>query len=126
MTNRHRLLVVDDDPLNTLTLSEIFSLKGYQVDTANSGPDALEKVRNQDYSCVLSDIKMDKMNGVELLIAVRAIKPSLPFILMTAYSDDDLILQGIREGALITLIKPLDIERLLGHVARILKIDALN
>ncbi len=121
MANKPRLLIVDDDPLNTKTLSEIFSLKGYEVDVAHSGFNALEKARNISYSCVLSDIKMERMNGVELLCALKSIQPGVPFILMTAYSDDDLIIQGIRNGALVALIKPLDIDRLLGHISHILR-----
>lgn len=125
MPGKHRLLVVDDDPLNARTLADIFTIKGFEVDTADSGPNALEMIHNQSYSCVLSDIKMESMNGVELLVAIKAIQPGLPFILMTAYSDDELILQGIKEGALTTLIKPLDIDRLLGHIAHILHMDVI-
>lgn len=121
MFPKHRLLIVDDDPLNTLTLSEIFKINGYEVDTVNSGQDALNKAKNVLYSCILSDIKMEKMNGVELLRAIKALYPGIPFILMTAYTGDDLIVEGIMEGALITLIKPLDINRLLGHISKILK-----
>ncbi|RJQ44032.1 MAG: response regulator [Anaerolineaceae bacterium] len=126
MANKPRLLIVDDDPLNTQTLSEIFSLKGHDVDVAHSGLDALEEARNKQYNCVLSDIKMERMNGVELLCALKSIQPGTPFILMTAYSDDDLIIQGIRNGALIALIKPLDIDRLLGHIAHILQSSRLS
>ncbi len=121
MALKHRLLIVDDDPLNTSTLSDIFLLNGYEVDVANSGFAALEEARNKIYSCVLSDIKMERMNGVELLCALKSIQPGVPFILMTAYSDDDLILQGIRNGALVTLIKPLDINRLLGHISHVVR-----
>ena len=63
---------------------------------------------------------MPGMNGVDLLRKIKAIQPAIPFILMTAYSDNDLILQGIQAGALVTLAKPLDIERLLLHIANML------
>jgi two-component system response regulator HydG len=119
MAIKPRLLIVDDDLLNGKTLTDIFSINGYEVDVAISGSDALEKARNNDYGCVLSDIKMEGMNGVELLCAMKSLKPAIPFILMTAYSDDALIIQGIRNGAMIALIKPLEIDRLLGHISRI-------
>ena len=121
MMNKPRLLIVDDDPLNGKTLADIFTSKGYQVDVAQSGFGALEFARSNIYCCVLSDIKMERMNGIDLLCALKSIQPDAPFILMTAYSDDDLIIQGIRNGALVTLIKPLDIDSLLGHIGRLVK-----
>ncbi len=121
MLKKPCLLIVDDDVLNTRTLSDIFSINGYDVDTANSGLEALEHARQHTYDCVLSDIKMDQMNGIDTLLALKSIQPGVPFILMTAYSNDDLILKGIRNGALIALTKPLDIEQLLDHISRIVK-----
>ena len=119
MSNNNPLLIVDDDPLNTQTLAEIFTTAGYEVEVALSGEEALKIIDKIHFSCVLSDIKMEKMNGVELLRAVKLIQPAIPFILMTAYAIDDLLIEGIREGALVTLIKPLDIDLLLGHISRI-------
>jgi two-component system response regulator HydG len=121
MTNKHNLLIVDDDPLNTDTLVEIFTSNGYEADAAYSGAEALRMAQEKRYSCLLSDIRMPKMNGVELLRAVKAIQPAIPIILMTAYSDIDLTIAGVKEGALVILIKPLDIERLLGHMSVMLK-----
>ena len=120
MAHKHRLLVVDDDPLNTQTLGEIFTLKGYETHTASSGYEALGMLKKTVFCCVLSDIKMEGMNGVQLLRAARAIQPEMIFILMTAYTDDELMMEGIREGALVTLAKPMDINRLLAHLAQIL------
>ena len=120
MAGKHRLLVVDDDALNARTLGEIFVLRGYDAQEAHSGREALKLVKQTRYSAVLSDIKMEGMNGVELLRAVKAIQHDIVFILMTAYTDDELILQGIREGALVTMVKPLDIERLLAQIGHIL------
>ena len=117
--NNKNLLIVDDDPLNCSTLADIFLFNGYHVDTAHSGASALKLIKKNGYSCVLSDIRMPRMNGVELLRRVKATHPKLVFILMTAYSDEALMLQGIREGALVTLAKPLDIERLLLHIQQI-------
>lgn len=122
MGRKARLLIVDDDILSAQTLSDIFSINGYDVDTANSGLEALEEAQINTYDCVLSDIKMERMNGIEILLAIKSIQPHVPFILMTAYSNDDLILKGIRNGALIALTKPLDIERLLDHISRIVNL----
>lgn len=121
MARNNRLLIVDDDPLNTRTLCEIFTANGYEAQAALSGEEALKMLKADHFCCVLSDIRMPRMNGVELLRAVNGLKRHTIFILMTAYSDQDLILQGIREGALVTLNKPLDIDRLLAYLDGFLK-----
>jgi len=120
MIDKRSLLIVDDDPLNCSTLADIFSMRGYMVDTAQSDAATLRLFNKKVYCCVLSDMRMPGMNRVELLNKVKAIQPAIPFILMTAYSDNDLILQGIQAGTLVTLAKPLDIDRLLLHIANML------
>lgn len=120
MAEKFQLLIVDDDALNARTLAEIFRLKGFLVDEARSGEQALVMSEEVKYDCVLSDIRMEGMNGVELLRAMKARNPRVLFILMTAYTNDDLIMEGIRDGALITLVKPLDIDRLINHVHNVL------
>ena len=65
------------------------------------------------FDCVLSDIKMPEVNGVELYRAIKAMNPDLPVVLMTAYSSDSLVREGLEEGAVAALTKPLDIGMLL-------------
>lgn len=119
MTHK-RLLVVDDDALNARTLSDIFTLNGYETRNAFSGQEALELIKKMQFNVVLSDVRMDGMNGVELLRASKAIQKDIVFILMTAYTDMDLLMEGMKEGALVTLKKPLDIDMLLAQIAQIL------
>ncbi len=113
MSERLRILVVDDDRRMAKTLVNIFQVKGYEVEAAHSGPEALEKVAGGRFDCVLTDIKMPEMNGVELYRALKARQPDLPVVLMTAYSTDRLVNEGLEEGAVAVLTKPLDINALL-------------
>lgn len=113
MSEKLHVLVVDDDRMMAKTLADIFEVKGYQAEVAYSGPEALEKVAQRDFDCVLSDIKMPEVNGVELYRAIKARRPDLPVVLMTAYSTDRLVKEGLEEGAIATLTKPLDIGLLL-------------
>lgn len=108
-----RIFVVDDDQSMAKTLADIFRIKGHQTEVAHSGPEALEKIEQQSFDCVLSDIKMPGINGVELFRAIRALQPDLPIVLMTAYTEDCLVQQGLAEGALAALTKPLNIDTLL-------------
>ncbi|GAB4500941.1 MAG: response regulator [Anaerolineales bacterium] len=113
MNQAMKILVVDDDRRMTRTLADILNLAGYEVVEAWSGVQALEKVRQQQFDCVLTDIKMAEMNGVELHRQLRLLQPGLPVLLMTAYAAEELIHQGLAEGAVGVLEKPLAIYQLL-------------
>ena len=113
MSEPLRLLVVDDDRRMAKTLVDILRVKGYQAEAAHSGREALEKVSAGDLDCVLSDIRMPDVNGVELCQAIRRVRPDLPVVLMTAYASDGLVEEGLEEGAIAALTKPLNIGLLL-------------
>jgi two-component system response regulator HydG len=112
-----RILIVDDDPGMARTLASIFRIKGYQAAVAHNGLDALRQVTGACFDCVLSDIRMPEMNGVELCRAMQGSQPGVPVLLMTAYSQDTLVSQGLDEGAVAVLSKPLDIDGLLTFVS---------
>ena len=107
------ILVVDDDRRMAKTLVNIFQIKGYEAEAAHSGPEALGKVAEGRFDCVLTDIKMPEVSGVELYRAIKTRQPDLTVVLMTAYSTDKLVKEGLEEGAVAALTKPLDINLLL-------------
>lgn len=117
MAEHLRILVVDDDRLMAKTLVDILHIKGYQAEAAYSGPEALTKLKARAFNCMLTDVRMPDMNGVELYQAVKEIWPELPVVLMTAYAADELIEKGLIEGAIAALTKPLDINSLLSFFA---------
>jgi CheY-like chemotaxis protein len=108
-----RILVVDDDQRMTHTLSDILGLMGYQVTQAHSAAMALDLVRSQLWDCVLSDVRMPGMDGVQLNAQIHHLQPGLPVLLMTAYASEELIRSGLEEGVVGVLNKPLDINHLL-------------
>ncbi len=99
------------------TLQDIFIIKGYETEVAHSGPEALEKVGRSLFNCVLSDIKMPDVNGVELYKAIKTHQPNLPVVLMTAYAADKLVKEGLEEGVIAVLTKPLNLNLLLGFLS---------
>ena len=121
MKEKLRILVVDDDRRMVKTLLDIFKVKGYDAEAAHSGPEALDKLNEGRFDCVLTDIKMPQMNGVELYRTIKAKQPDLPVMLMTAYSTDKLVKEGLEEGAIATLTKPLDINLLLSFFSTLRK-----
>jgi DNA-binding NtrC family response regulator len=114
MDQKLRILVVDDDQRMTHTLSDILTMTGHLPVEANSGAQALELARTQVFDCVLTDVRMPGMNGVELHRQLHQSQPGLPVILMTAYASDDIISKGLDEGVVGVFDKPLDISNLLG------------
>jgi len=113
MNNKLRILIVDDDRRLARTLVDILRCKGYEALAAHSGAEALDNVRKDYFDCVLTDIEMPQMNGVELHEAIKELQPGLPVVLLTAYSSDKPVKKGMAAGAVATLTKPLNINSLL-------------
>jgi DNA-binding NtrC family response regulator len=107
-----RILVVDDEPLMLQTVQDIFRVKGYQSEVAPGGAEAMRKISQTRFDFVLCDIKMPDLNGVELYRAIKAIQPNLPVVLMTAFANDALVQEGLAEGVISVLNKPLDMNLL--------------
>ena len=121
MNEKFRILIVDDDHAMANTLRDIFKAKAYEAQATYSGPEALDKVKKDHFDCVLTDIKMPEVNGVELYRAIKALRPDLPVVLMTSYSADVLVKEGLEEGAIATLTKPLDINLLFSFFSSLRK-----
>jgi len=113
------VLIVDDDWPMAKTLVDVLKLKGFKAEAACSGPGALEMVGSDQFDCVLTDVKMPVVNGVELLRAIKAGRPHLPVLLMTAYAPGDLVNEGLREGAIASFVKPLDIDLLVWFLSEL-------
>lgn len=114
------ILVVDDDISHCTILQALLRGWGYQVALANNGLQALALVREQVFDLVLCDIRMAQMDGIETLKEVKAYNPSIPVLIMTAYSSVDTAVEALKSGALDYLIKPLDFDRLQQTLAQAL------
>ena len=105
-----RVLIVDDDPGHLTTLRTITRSWGYAVQTADDGKAAVERVRSESFDLVLMDVRMARMSGIVALTEIRTYNPSIPVIIMTAYSSVESAVEAIKAGAYDYLIKPLDFE----------------
>lgn len=108
-----RALVVDDDPFMAKTLAEILALKGWEVTTAFDGRAAVKAALDNGFDVVLMDIKMPGLDGVAALKAMKAAKPNLNVVLMTAFAAPEVVSEAEREGVLRVMSKPLNIPSLL-------------
>jgi DNA-binding NtrC family response regulator len=113
-----RILVVDDEGSLLLTLAANLELEGFDVTCAEGGESALAWVAREHFDLVLSDVRMPGMNGVELFRRIRATKPGLPVLLMTAFAVETLIEDAIAEGVFAVLPKPFEIEHLIAAALR--------
>jgi DNA-binding NtrC family response regulator len=118
-----RVLIVDDDRSMVRTLSDIVRLEGWNPDTAHSGEEAVEAVRKHDYRAVVMDVRMAGINGVDAFKAMKALRPGIRVILMTAYSAAHIIAEAEREGALRVLSKPVVLSGLLEMLEQTAKGD---
>ena len=112
MSEKLNILVVDDDKMIAKTLKDILIFKGFQVETAASAGEALNILKEKSFDCMISDVKMPDMNGVELYRNIRKKGIEIPVVFMTAYSSSQLVNEGLEEGALSVIPKPLNIENL--------------
>lgn len=108
-----KVLIIDDEEPIRATLSEILEYEGYEVDTAVDGRDGLEKVMNGTYDVVLCDIKMPKMDGMEVLSAAIEAKPETMFIMISGHGTIDTAVEATRKGAFDFIQKPPDLNRVL-------------
>ena len=103
------------------TLVDILQVNGFQAVAAFSAKGAMKQVSRRAFGCVLSDIKMPGMDGVELFRKIKTKHPDLPVVLMTAFASDDLIQEGLDAGAIAVLMKPIDIKLFLAFVSSLRK-----
>jgi DNA-binding NtrC family response regulator len=111
-----RVLIVDDEEDLVSTMAERLELRGFEVETATSGTDALAHVGKSDFSVLLVDVKMPGVGGLELMAEIKRDHPDLPVILFTGHTSVADAERGIQEGAFGYLMKPIDIDRLIEKI----------
>ena len=104
---------MDDNASLYKTMSFILGRKGYVVDTAKNGLEAIEKVHEKPFDMIFMDIKMPLMDGVETHRKITKIRPEAMVMMMTAYAVEDLVQQALEEGAYGIFYKPLEIEKVI-------------
>ncbi|MDO7171484.1 sigma-54-dependent transcriptional regulator [Mariniflexile sp. AS56] len=113
-----KILIIEDEAAIRRVLVKILSEENdtYQVEEAEDGLVGLEKIKNDDYDLILCDIKMPKVDGVEVLEATKKIKPEIPMVMISGHGDLDTAVNTMRMGAFDYISKPPDLNRLLNTV----------
>jgi len=108
-----KILIIDDERAIRSTLREILEYEDYLVEDVDNGIDGLELIRKNDYDLVLCDIKMNRMDGMEVLTEGLNIKPDLPFIMISGHGTVETAIEASKKGAFDFISKPPDLNRLL-------------
>lgn len=108
-----RVLIIDDEKSIRNTLKEILEYESYTIDEASDGASALEKLNEESYDVVLCDIKMPKMDGLEVLTKAQEITPDTPFVMISGHGTVETAVEATKKGAFDFIQKPPDLNRLL-------------
>ncbi len=107
------ILVVDDQFADRETLKGVLEDKGYRVATASDGAEAIEMVKSRHYDIIFLDVRLPGIDGVETFEQVKMIDPEVTVIMMTGYSEEDLVKRAVSRGAYTCIYKPFDMERVI-------------
>lgn len=116
-----KILVVDDDIVSLEMMKRIFSIKKYKVDTANSGEEAVNKIKEKAYDIVITDLIMPGIDGFQVIKEVKRILPGAEVIVLTGYADTESAMKSVNLGAYDYIVKPFDIGKLTLIVQRCLE-----
>ncbi len=107
------ILVIDDEKAIRKALIEILTFEGFVVDEAVDGVEGVKKIKENNYDCILCDIKMPKMDGMEVLQVAREERPDTPFIVISGHGNIETAVDAVKKGAYDYISKPPDLNRLL-------------
>ena len=120
-----RILIIDDEKAICNTLKEILVYEKYEVEIANDGAEGIRKVESGNFDLVLSDIKMPKMDGIEVLLRLQELNPDLPVVMISGHGTIDTAVDALKKGAYDYISKPPDLNRLLVTVRNALDKSSL-
>jgi two-component system, NtrC family, nitrogen regulation response regulator NtrX len=107
------ILVIDDEKAIRKALNEILTFEGFKVDEAADGAEGVKKIEDNSYDCIICDIKMPKMDGIEVLQKAQEFKPDVPFIVISGHGTIETAVDAVKKGAYDYIAKPPDLNRLL-------------
>lgn len=120
-----KILIIDDEKAICNTLKDILTYEKYEVEIANDGAEGVKKAETGNFDLVLSDIKMPKMDGIEVLAKLQELNPDLPVVMISGHGTIETAVDAIRKGAYDYISKPPDLNRLLVTVRNALDKSSL-
>lgn len=113
-----RILIVDDERMIREVLADFLSLEGFDVETAEDGEQALAELTRKNYDLVLTDLKMPKMGGIQLLEAIRESMPHVVVVIMTGFGTIETAINAMKRGAYDYILKPFKVDEVIFTLRR--------
>lgn len=113
---RIRLLLVDDEEGYVKVLAKRMTRRNMEVMTALSGSEGIQRLRKQDFDVAILDLKMEDMDGIEVLRVFKKMVPDMPVIMLTGHGTEKAAREGLEMGAFDYLMKPCDLEELVEKI----------
>ena len=124
-TDSKRLLLVDDEVGYLDVLAKRLTHRGFEVTTASSGAEAIRALRNWEFDLAVVDLKMEDMDGIEVLKVLKKMDPALQVIILTGHGSERAARDGIAHGAFDYLIKPIGLDPLIARIHAALSSDSV-
>ena len=121
MDSHEKILVVDDEKNVRVLFERILAKEGYAVECAASASEAMDKLASNSFDLVVTDLKMDGIDGLDLIRKGKRTNQALPFILISGYGTAQTAVSAAQEGADVYLMKPIDMKDLKLAVKRALR-----
>jgi two-component system, NtrC family, nitrogen regulation response regulator NtrX len=121
-----KILIIDDEKNIRSSLSRFLELQGSKAESAETGREGIEQVRKNSYDCILLDLKLPDLEGIQVLEKIREIDPFVPVILLTAHGTTSKAVEAMKKGAFDFFEKPADEEKLLIAIQHAQELDRLN
>ena len=120
----HRLLLVDDEVGYVEVLAKRLTHRGFNVTTASSGSEGIRALRNWEFDLAVVDLKMEDMDGIEVLKVLKKMDPALQVIILTGHGSERAARDGLAHGAFDYLIKPIGLDPLIERIRAALSSDS--
>jgi len=114
------ILVVDDEDIARGNLEHVMRKEGYRVSTSGDGLEALEQVKKGEFDLIITDLKMEKVDGIQLLESIKQLSPPTDIIMVTGYATVDSAVDALTKGAAYYLTKPFKLDELRSKVNKVL------
>ena len=113
MQGNIKILIVDDETITLMNLVRVMEKEGYEVVGVSSGPDALKILEEQEFDAVLTDLKMEEVDGIQILKSCKELYPNTEVIMITGYATVEGVVSAIKNGAFHYLAKPLELDEVI-------------
>ena len=126
MHNTPNILIIDDEPLIRLSISDALRIEGYNIQSVESGGEGLEAVKNNVYDVVITDLKLPGVDGLHILKGCKQYSPRTKILMITAYATVETAVEAMRQGAYDYITKPFSMDELILVVKRLIELRDLE